>query len=188
MIEAILTKTEFTKLEELEGVIERGLGSFLKVGNALLEIRDKGLYRATHKDDFEGYCKERWGMSIRFAQMQMAAAKATSAVADTNNCSPESESQARPLTQLDTPEEQREAWTKATESAEADGKPVTAKHVQAAVDEVQTPKKAERINYQPTNGLMYADNAISQLEKIKPNDTQRTRAFERVAKWLAENK
>ena len=55
-----LTAIETTKLNALERDIELGLKTFIKVGNALLEIRDGWLYRATHAT-FEEYCIERWG-------------------------------------------------------------------------------------------------------------------------------
>lgn len=50
------------RLAELEEVVERGLSTFVEVGNALMEIRDARLYRATHPT-FEAYCRERWGFS-----------------------------------------------------------------------------------------------------------------------------
>ena len=60
-------------LAELETVIERGRQTFIEVGAALMEIRDQRLYRETHAT-FEGYCKERWGFTYRFANLQISAA------------------------------------------------------------------------------------------------------------------
>lgn len=57
-----LVVSERHRLTELEGVIERGLQTFVVVGNALLEIRDARLYRDGY-DTFEAYLDERWGMS-----------------------------------------------------------------------------------------------------------------------------
>ena len=48
-------------LTECEAVIERGLRTFVEVGEALLRIRDERLYRETH-GTFEDYCRERWAM------------------------------------------------------------------------------------------------------------------------------
>jgi hypothetical protein len=48
------------RLAECEAIIERGLRTFIEVGEALREIRDAKLYAATHAT-FEDYCKERWG-------------------------------------------------------------------------------------------------------------------------------
>ena len=49
-------------LEELETVIETGKLAYIAVGNALREIRNRKLYKTTHKT-FEQYCRDRWGFS-----------------------------------------------------------------------------------------------------------------------------
>jgi hypothetical protein len=49
------------RLAELEAVIERGLATFTEVGEALLELRDRRIYLATHTS-FEAYCRERWDL------------------------------------------------------------------------------------------------------------------------------
>jgi hypothetical protein len=61
------------RLGELEVVIERGKSAFVKVGLALLEIRDARLYRETH-GTFEEYCRERWGWTRVHANRQIQAA------------------------------------------------------------------------------------------------------------------
>ena len=43
-----LTKSEKDVFKECEGILERGLGTFFEVGNALLRIRESRLYRDTH--------------------------------------------------------------------------------------------------------------------------------------------
>ena len=63
MMELAITKNT-TELEQLEGVIERGLSTFYEVGRALMRIRDKQLYEKVRGiATFESYCSERWGMS-----------------------------------------------------------------------------------------------------------------------------
>ena len=57
-----LTSSERARLAELESVVQTHLESFLTVGRALCEIRNKRLYRQEHPD-FESYCKFRWGFS-----------------------------------------------------------------------------------------------------------------------------
>jgi hypothetical protein len=57
-----LTPAEIDDLKRLEATAQRRLGSYLLVGNALGEIRDRHLYRATHPS-FETYVSERWGLS-----------------------------------------------------------------------------------------------------------------------------
>jgi len=60
-------------LDELEVVIERGQQTFIEVGRALMEIRDRRLYRETHAT-FEAYCGERWGWTRQRANQQIDAA------------------------------------------------------------------------------------------------------------------
>jgi hypothetical protein len=52
------------RLAELELVIERGLQTFVEVGNALMEIRDNRLYP---HPTFDEYCQDRWGWKQRQA-------------------------------------------------------------------------------------------------------------------------
>lgn len=59
---ATLSPNEKKRLEKCEQAIHRGLHTFVEVGQALTEIRDAKLYRASHKT-FETYCKERWEIS-----------------------------------------------------------------------------------------------------------------------------
>ena len=85
------------RLAECEKVIERGLATFVQVGEALLEIRDGVLYRETHST-FEDYCRERWGMDRTYAHRHIEAAKITELLPIGNN--PATESVARELAPL----------------------------------------------------------------------------------------
>jgi len=127
-----LTIVERDDLDQHEAVIEQGLQTFVEVGTALLEIRDGRLYRQTHAT-FEEYCRERWGFTDRRARMLISAAEVVSNIKSgtTVPILPDSERSIRPLTHLD-PDTQREAWTKAVDTA-PNGK-VTAAHVQRVVD------------------------------------------------------
>lgn len=130
-IEIQLLPVETARLAELETVIERGLATFVDVGNALLAIRDARLYRQSH-DTFEDYCRGRWGMSRPRAYQLIQAAEIgsnLSTIVDT----PPRESQLRPLAKLE-PDLQREAWQRVIDTA-PNGR-VTAAHVQAVVDDM----------------------------------------------------
>ena len=122
------------RLDELERTIERGLQTFVNVGNALREIRDDGLYGVEH-DTFEKYCRARWGFEPNYARRLMAGAEVTENLraVPIGTVLPTTESQARPLTKLD-PEDQSVAWELAVEKA-GDGK-VTAAIVEQAVAEL----------------------------------------------------
>jgi hypothetical protein len=54
-----LTAGERLDLTAAETIIREGLEKFIEVGQALAEIRDRRLYRATHRT-FEEYAHERW--------------------------------------------------------------------------------------------------------------------------------
>ena len=59
-------KVAATRLAELEAIIDRRLHSFFEVGEALVEIHDRKLYRQTHST-FDAYCRDRWDMSCQHA-------------------------------------------------------------------------------------------------------------------------
>jgi hypothetical protein len=115
------------ELEDLELVIEAGLAVFLVVGRALLAIHERRLYLQT-SSTWDGYCKERWGMSRQHAERLIAAAGTVDLLAATAPTGavpllPDSESVARPLTPLSAGE-QRDVWDEACRSA--DGQPTAA--------------------------------------------------------------
>lgn len=56
-----LQPDEALRLRECEAVIDAGLASFIRVGAALMEIRNKRYFRVTHPT-FESYCDERYGL------------------------------------------------------------------------------------------------------------------------------
>lgn len=76
VIDTKLTKAEAEVLASAELVIKQGMSSFLDVGDALAQIREDRLYRATHRT-FEAYCIDRFGVSSsRARQLILAAGRA----------------------------------------------------------------------------------------------------------------
>jgi hypothetical protein len=150
---AALSVDERTEFQQLETVIHAGLQTFFEVGNALMEIRDRRLYRETHKT-FEDYCNERWQFSGRRANQLIGAAQVTSDLG-TIVPIPENEAQARPLTQL-APERRVEVWQRAVATA-PDGQ-VTAKHVQQVVNEALG--KAGRFENKKFYAVNNRDNVV----------------------------
>lgn len=71
-------------LAELEQVIEQGKDAFIRVGVALLDIRDRRLYREAGYSRFEDYCRERWGFGRTQAYELIDAAEVTRAITDYN--------------------------------------------------------------------------------------------------------
>lgn len=138
MNDAPLTTSEATELERCEATIARGYQTFIDVGNALAEIRDRKLYRATHAT-FADYCTDRWKMSRQRAYQLIDASETAANLSTTVDIPADvSERVLRPLAALP-PAEQPDAWQAA--KARSGGTP-TARDVAAVVRERQTPEPA----------------------------------------------
>lgn len=117
-----LSPEELTTFARCEGVIERGLATFVDVGTALLEIRDDRLYRAEF-GTWEDYCRKRWGFSDRRASQFIEAASVVPKILGSGLPAPTVESQARELARV--PEGERaEVWRETIERT--GGKPTAA--------------------------------------------------------------
>ncbi|MEH2002594.1 MAG: hypothetical protein V7L00_28315 [Nostoc sp.] len=121
-----LSQEEQSDRLHLERRVER---AFFEAGKALTELRDRRLYRSTHKT-FEEYCRDRFGHSRQQSNYLIAAAGVYENLTTigcqnvanenlTTNGSqilPTSERQVRPMTKLE-PQEQQEVWLRAVELA-----------------------------------------------------------------------
>ena len=120
-----LAAAETARLVELEGVVSRGLQTFIEVGKALREIRDSKLYRQ-HFETFEDYCRDRWGFSERRGRQLIDAAQIGTVVPVEN------EAQARELAPLADDEAAIvEVWS---DLKAKHGDAVTAERVKRTVD------------------------------------------------------
>lgn len=128
-----LTTIERSELEQLETVIERGLQTFYEVGQALLDIKTKGLYK--EYGTFEDYCRQRWDIDRDTAYYLRQSVSIMDNISDPLHEQPLNLEQVKPLNKLKEPQEQREAWQMAVESA-ANGR-ITARHVEAAVQAIK---------------------------------------------------
>ena len=110
-----LTQEEQSDRLHLERKVER---AFFEAGKALTELRDRRLYRSTHKT-FDEYCLDRFGYN-RSRSYQLVDAAVV--VDNLQKCPqivdilPTAEGQVRPMTKLE-PQEQHEAWLRAVELA-----------------------------------------------------------------------
>ena len=116
-----LTAMELSELTHAEAAIERGLASFVEVGEALARVRDGRLYRDRH-GTFEAYCRDRWGLPRTRAYDIISAAETASAVSEISDTPPANEAQAKALRGL--PPEQAAETMRA--AAEVTGGRVTA--------------------------------------------------------------
>jgi hypothetical protein len=136
MTDILLNLDEENALRAHEATIERGLKTFVEVGNSLMAIRDARLYRAEYAT-FEDYCRERWNLKQSRAYQLMDAARVIGNLQSSTIVElPITESQARPLSSLPA-EEQHIVWQTAVDTA-PNGK-VTAAHVADTVERFKYP-------------------------------------------------
>ena len=171
MTTAVATK----RLVELEETIERGLATFVDVGNALAEIRNTKLYQKSHPT-FEAYCRERWGWSHQRSNQLIAAAGVAAHLTTTVVKGPTNEAQARPLTKLTKPAQQVKAWERAQEIAKEKERPApTARDVAKAVAEIQPPEPKQEVHTKDTR-IALVREAIHALRKAHKQQDDHHRA------------
>jgi hypothetical protein len=117
---AALVPVDQGRFEELERVIEHGLGTFVDVGRALLEIQARRLYRGAGYRTFVDYVAKRWDLSSTHAYRQIEAAKVVEILSPIGEMPlPANEAQARELAPLvDDPEAVRAVWAETVQDGE----------------------------------------------------------------------
>lgn len=133
-----LTEDETSERHLLEQKIERGMKrveqTFYEIGKALAELRERRLYRSTHKN-FGDYCNARFErLKRRQAEYLILASQIIDNLRNAHNCArfplPTSESQVRSMKDLK-PEQRIEVWQ--TGCSESQGRVPTAKTVKGIV-------------------------------------------------------
>ena len=144
-----LSASEIKERDELENTVSK---AFYVAGQALKVLRDKKLYRETHRT-FESYTKERFDFSKSGAYYLISAFEVVENLkrpqfVDKNEGAsilPTNESQCRPIAKL-SPDQQRDIWNKAVEKAS--GKAPSARIVKQIVNELENkPKMKPKPNH-----------------------------------------
>ena len=199
LADSSLTVGERKKLTELEEIIERGVHSFMDVGNALAEIQKQKLYTDVG-ETFELYCKKRWQFSSSRARQLIGSAKVVTLLEESpigdkgwskndqqgvTIVTPSNEFQARVLASL--PDEQTVAtvWAKAVETAPVNGSgepTITAKHVAKVAAEITGRKKEPKKESEPEKTVVDKDGkpVPKSLEPL----FKRAKEFEALCKSL----
>jgi hypothetical protein len=120
-----LTETELHKLSDLEAVIEKGQKTFVEVGLALAEIKERRLYRRDFQT-FEAYCHSRWGWTGRRANQLANAALVVQGLPQDLGTAVPTERVAREVAKL--PPERREEVVRQVAAAGPVTGPAIAKH------------------------------------------------------------
>jgi hypothetical protein len=122
---------QVSRFEELEGIIEQGLRTFIDVGRCFVEIKESGLYKEKYKT-FEAYCYQRWGFSLNYAEKLMRTVRTEEVLKSSTTVPsrtlPANERQYRELDGL-SDQDKKDTWDAAVESAP--GGVVTAAHIRA---------------------------------------------------------
>lgn len=143
---ATLNPAALVTLADCELRIERGLKTFIDVGQALAEIRDSRLYKGTH-GTFEDYCAERWNMSRPRAYELISAAEVVSGMPDT--APPVTNArQAAALAAVPEPE-RAEVWRETVERT--NGKPTAAAVRAVQTERTKTPGPVDVIATPPAD-------------------------------------
>ncbi len=150
----ILDSLERTALRNQEKTIAKDEEAFIRVGTALMVIRDGNLYRETHKS-FGAYCKGRWEFSKSHAYRMIDGATVINKlggigdsgdkVSPMGDVLPTNERQTRPLTIIDL-DQVVDVWQEVVKKApkDDDGNPhITGKHVQETVKQWGNPSDPE---------------------------------------------
>lgn len=196
--EAPLNAAEEMKFSELERHIELNLGGFMLVGKALKAINADRLYRAKFKK-FEDYCRERWGLSDKYAYRLINAYTCVDTLQrelspNGETQFPTNESQVRPLLSLDTSKWVR-AWQKVLKACK--DKPITADEVEKVVDKMLGQPGEVRKTTGPKTKSNPAEQKLVKIEKLvtealeddsEPTVATLKQVLEKIQKLLGSKK
>ena len=193
----VLSTEDRTRFAELEGIVTRGLNTFVGVGQALCVIKQGRLYREGYPT-FETYCKSKFGYTRSYTARLMQAAKITQMLPIGNILV--SEAMVRPLARLKDPEERKRVFVEILNTARAGGRIPVARDVEQAVDaefevlpkeaqekRVRRPSVTQAEIHAPSKQARYFVNlAIIQLSRIENNDPSAREELDRVLAWIKE--
>lgn len=173
----LLSVDEKNEFDRCELVIKQGIETFIEVGQALLTIREKRLYRLEF-GTFEDYCRGKWGMAKSQAYRLVDSAKVIANLSPMGDI-PQSERQARPLTSLE-PEAQREAWKEVVQQSQTTNEPITYQKVKEVVDtfkqakenyrELRQKQKIQNLE-KKTDGITIPFDQSERISKLEKGET-----------------
>jgi len=162
--------TDTADFERLDKLVRDGMAAFIEVGTALAEIHERKLWKAGGHDTWEGYCREKLGMSKPYVHRLVTASGIALELAESlpiGNDSPQilpaTESQVRPLQRLGDPQQRLHAWEMAV--GKAGGQP-TAKAVSNAVS-AMLPATAAKTTSSPAKAPPRSQSIGQILESLK---------------------
>jgi hypothetical protein len=148
--------------QENEKIISRGLGTFVEVGRALMDIRASRQYLNAGFDSFDDYCRGRWGLDKTQVSRHINGAKVVNSleVADPQLL-PANIEQATPLISILNSEGEdavRNAWDQIVESHDGD-EPITGREIRAYLNPAASLAPSQR---------PLSDAYLGALDKLGP--------------------
>jgi hypothetical protein len=181
---AELTEQDFQDFTRLDGVVRRGLNTFIEVGQALAEIRDRELWKVAGHKNWAAYCQVVGGLTKIHANRLIKAAEVAITITQVkpvgftyDDATPGSEWQIRPLHQLSNPSQQREVWYRAVEQAK--GQP-TEKTIRSLVSELMAIEEP-KVTTKPGKKQALCEKFQQIREHIRTDATK-----EQIEKLLSE--
>lgn len=158
-----LTRHDRATLIRLEDVLATARRWAMEEAKALLVIRNRRLYRATHQS-FEAYAQERWGFEHSHAGRLCQWAEVLDQLSPFGDDVPRREAHARPMYGL-APQQQRDVWR--TTLRRHRGRQ-TAADVEAVVGDVLRTKTHRRATQPPYGGRgeIVCGDAIEQVKRL----------------------
>lgn len=167
-------------LVDLEQTLKSWRSNFYEAGKALLKIRDEALYQEALFESFPEYVRVRWDISRSQAYRLINAARVLDNLSPIGDgILPQTESQARILSQLSS-HDQRRIWQEFISS----GEPLTAANLRRWIE----PKREKAIHPNTVDRVSAAfKNAVlSMMEQIRVarNDHWRETSKQRGLYWV----
>ncbi len=153
----VVQDTALYRLQQEEEIVQRGLDSFMKAGEALARIKNQKLYKDQYRT-YEEYCRQRWGFTPQYANRLIAASKLIGNMIESDttvSVLPQNERQTRVLAKAADPSE---VWKEAQGS--------TGKE-QPTAKEIESVIKKDR-----DNGDDVIDAVIEESENTSTRSTQ----------------
>jgi len=164
---SIITGSEPDEFARLNEIVKQAVIQSYKAGSALLEIRNRELWKAGGFKSWNDYCRIELKISKTQANRMIKAVEVTPIGVTP---SPENESQVRPLAKLKTEDEQRAAWNRASQLA-GGGVP-SAKLVKQAVDELIGKTRDEAENPSKTRKELIREAYERVLKSVTENESK----------------
>jgi len=168
------------RLTHLENIVAGNQYRFFEIGKALKEIRDSRLYKLTLFETFEAYARARWDMGSSQVYRLIDAYKVVNNLSPNGDTLPNNEAQARPLAQLDSPE-QRKIWQDFLNT----GMDITAHNIKKFIDDrrVGEKKKPDDLTDQISTEYMNAVQKMLAQVRLAQNDCWQKTSRQAALLW-----